>query len=283
MNHATNVYLYEIIEDYKTAATPEEQELIVKDFMTLLWSCPNPRRIYHKSIRFTVRKDLLDTEIGRIFQDYTSMAYKGCKSRTKKADSIRILRQKINNLYTRYFDPEIILSPAYMKLLKTPKQLYLAWLSGAEFSPEELTGRLRYAVGEAERQKAFFRKQKMNLSWNDYKKLMESYLTRCFKNCCLADDYEKPSAAIPSVDFASEDNFYLKYFHRSLEGYLKDYQRAYYGLRRKRHASYTRCVICGAMIEKTGSRKKYCSSCAALQKKLQNRSYRKKEENRKSA
>lgn len=51
---------------------------------------------------------------------------------TKNGDWQSIIRQKINNLYTRYFDKNVILSEQYMNLLKTPKNcimiIYMEWI-----------------------------------------------------------------------------------------------------------------------------------------------------------
>ena len=58
---------------------------------------------------------------------------------TKDGDWQSIIRQKINNLYTRYFDKNVILSEQYMNLLKTPKKLYYDYLHGVDMDSSELT------------------------------------------------------------------------------------------------------------------------------------------------
>ena len=107
MNETT--FLYEILEDYKDAETPEEKERIFASFCASVWSSANKRRIYRKTIRFHVPKNLLSTELGQIFAAWSKVEYKHDKSITKEDDWRAILRQKINNLYTRYFDKEVIL------------------------------------------------------------------------------------------------------------------------------------------------------------------------------
>lgn len=278
-----NPYFYEIIEDYQLSESQEEKEEILNDFYTSLWSCPNQRRTCTRTIRFHVRKDLKETEIGSIFDRYSRIEYKGCRSTTAKTDYLYLLRQKINNLYTRYFDSEIILNPDYMYLIKTPKRLYLSWLSGTELSAEELTLSLEAAMSEALMKKEQYQKQKMILSFSDYKHLIEGFLRKCFDHCCQIEELENRSHPACCYDFVAEDNFYIRYFCRCLEGYLKDFQKQYYGIRRRRNMVYKRCQVCGKMIEKTGNRRKYCPSCAAAVKKAQNRSYLKNQENRNSA
>src|SRR5574344_53952 len=132
-------YLYEIIEDYKDSTSDEEKSDIFNSFCSSIWSCDNKRRIYTKTIRFTVRKDLLNTDIGQVFDTWSEVEYKGYKAMSKEADWCNLIRQKVNNLYTRYFDKEVILRKEYMNLIKTPKNLYFSWIAGQEMDSDELT------------------------------------------------------------------------------------------------------------------------------------------------
>ena len=61
-------------------------------------------------------------------------------------------------------------------------------------------------------------------------------------------------------DFYNEDKSYIKYICDSLEGEMLKWQKKYYGV--KEHKQYKRCVECGALIEKTNNRAKYCKDCA---------------------
>lgn len=74
-----------------------------------------------KTIHFKVRKDLLNTELGQVFDTWSRIEYRYYKSMTKDENWCAIIRQKINNIYTRYFDKEVILNKEYMDLLKKPK------------------------------------------------------------------------------------------------------------------------------------------------------------------
>ena len=58
---------------------------------------------------------------------------------TKDTDWCSLIRQKINNLYTRYFDEEVILNKDYMNLLKTPYNLYYRWIKGEKMNADDLT------------------------------------------------------------------------------------------------------------------------------------------------
>ena len=255
-------YLYEIIDDYKHSDSDEEKNDIFKSFCSSIWSRENQRRVYTKTITFSVRKDLLQTDIGQVFDIWSEVEYTGYKAMTKETDWCSLIRQKVNNLYTRYFDKEVILKKDYMNLLNTPKRLYYQWIDGVEMDADELTTIIDDAIDEAQKLKITYQKQKMELSWSEYKKVIEGFFQRCFDNCKLIEDYEKDSKYCGIYDFMNEDNFYIKYFCKSLESYMKNYNKEYYGLKRGRDKKYKRCKICGKMIEKTNNRLKYCNNCS---------------------
>lgn len=253
-------YLYEIIDEYKNTDSEEEKNEIFKSFCSSIWASENKRRIYTKTIRYSVRKDLLDTDIGQVFDVWSEVEYKGYKSMSKETDWCSLIRQKINNLYTRYFDKEVILKSDYMNLLKTPKKLYYQWIDGIEMEADELTTIIDDALDDAEKLRIIYQKQKMELSWNDYKSVIEGFLQRCFDNCKLIEDYEDKSK-INMYDFMNEDNFYVGYICKTLESYMQNYQKEFYGLKRGRNKSYKHCKICGSLIENDAKNRQYCNTC----------------------
>lgn len=277
--------MYEIIEDYKEAKTLEEKDEIFNSFCSSIWSSDNKRRIYKKAIRFNIRKDLLSTELGQIFDTWSDVEYMYYKSMTKDENWNSIIRQKINNIYTRYFDREVILGKEYMDLLKTPKKLYYQWISGIEMNAETVTEIIDDAIGNAAKVKIKLQREKMSLSWNEYKKVVEEFLRRCFDNCKLIGDYEDKTKVNTMLDFLTEDHFYVGYICKSLEGEILKWQKKYYNIRD--HKKYSRCELCGSLIEKTGNKRIYCNKCAEISKKRSNRKadkkYKKKmRENRKT-
>lgn len=252
--------MYEIIEDYKEAKTDEEKNEIFKSFCSSIWSSDNKRRIYKKSIRFNVRKDLLNTELGQVFDTWSDIEYIYYKSMTKDENWNSIIRQKINNIYTRYFDKKVILGKEYMDLLKTPKKLYYQWISGIDMEAETVTEIIDDAIDSAEKVKAKLQQEKMSLPWNEYKKVVEDFLKRCFDNCKLIGEYEDKTRISTRLDFLTEDHFYVGYICKSLEGEILKWQKKYYGIRD--HKKYSRCKQCGSIIEKTGNKRMYCYKCA---------------------
>lgn len=255
-------YLYEIIEEYKEAASDEEKDTIFKAFCNTLWSCDNKRRTVTRAIRFKVRKDLLKTESGKVFDMWSEIEYKSYIPTSSKSDWCSIIRQKINNIYTRYFDKEVILSKEYMQLLNVPKKLYYRWINGEELDEKIAEDLIRNAISSSIDVKKKYQMQKMILSWNEYKKLTEEFLNGIISRCKLIDEYEDENKfkGVKTYDCNNEDCIYTSYFCKSIEGEMLKWQKKYYGVRE--HKKYKRCRICGALIENTGNKKMYCTECA---------------------
>lgn len=271
-------FLYEIIEDYKETENNEVKDEIFNSFCSSIWGSDNKRRTYIKTIHFKVRKDLLNTELGQVFDTWSGIEYRYYKSMTKEENWCSIIRQKINNIYTRYFDKEVILNKEYMDLLRKPKLMYFDWLSGTEMDANTVTDIIDDTIDKAEKLKQRFQMEKMTLSWNEYKKVVEGFLRRCFDNCKLIGEYEDKTQIVNNYDFITEDNFYVKYINRSLDGEMRKYQKQYYGVRD--HKKYSRCKRCGGIIEKTGNKRLYCDDCALIKKKESNRKADKKYKNK---
>lgn len=260
--NAEELFLYEIIEDYKNEEAPEEKENIADSLCALIWSSDNKRRLCTKSIRFHIPEKLADTDPGRVFMAWSEVEYTWYKSMTRDENWHSIVRQKINNIYTRYFDREVISDREYMDLLKTPKRLYYEWISGIDMEPETLTGMIDDAMDKAEKVKARLQKEKMDLSWSDYKTVVNRFIKKCLDNCRLIEEYEDGSLLVNRLDLLTEDHFYAAYLCKTLEQYFRNYQKQYYGLRRGHQNRYTRCIQCGALIEKTNNRIRYCRTCS---------------------
>ena len=249
--------MYEIIERYKETETEEGKEVIFKSFCEEIWRCENKRKTTVKAVKFKVRKDLLKTDLGQIFDMWSEIEYTGYKSMTKETDWCSLIRQKINNIYTLYFDKEVVLNRDYKNLLETPKRLYYRWIDGEEMYTDTVTEIIDDAIDGSIKLKAQHQKEKMDLSWNDYKKVIEEQLLKIINRCRLAEEYCKNTKI---YDMRNEDCLYISYFCKSIEGEMMKWQKRYYGVRE--HKKYKRCKICGALIENTGNKKMYCTPCA---------------------
>ena len=230
----------------------------------------------------SLRNDLLESEIGQIFNAWSEVDYTGYKAMSNDTDWSSLIRQKINNLYTRYFDKEVILNKDYMNMLRTPKILYYRWVNGEEMDSDELTAIIDDSIHKAAELKSMYQKQKMELSWNEYKKVVEGFLQKIFINCKLIEDYEAENLTNKYIyELANEDNFYISYFCKSLEGELMMWQKRRYEVRQ--HQQYKRCKECGKLIEITSKKDystKYCDECRDIVVKKQTnervKRYRKK-------
>jgi succinate dehydrogenase flavin-adding protein (antitoxin of CptAB toxin-antitoxin module) len=259
----TNKYLYEILDDYKDAVSEEEKDIIVKSFMKLIWSSKNKRNTYLKDIRFSVTRSLLETDIGKIFNTYTEISYTGYKSMIKDTDFVSLIRQKINNLYTNLCDEEVCLKKEYMDLLKKPKQMYYRWKNGEEFDPESLKDCIENILEQSVKVKEKYSKQKMKITWNDYKKIITPYFKRMFDNFIPLEQYEDKTVLTLTTDLWCEDNYCIAYLCKGLDGYMRDYQKQYYGIKKQRNMKLSRCG-CGNMFIKNNNKHKYCPSCKKL-------------------
>lgn len=272
----TNIdnYLYEIVEDYIDAISDEEKNEILNSFCSSIWKCENKRRTYDKIIRFSIRKDLLGTDVGQVFETWSEVEYKGYKTMSKEFDWCNLIRQKANNLYTIYFDKDVILAKEYMDALKTPKRLYFNWINGEEMDASELTTIIDDAIANSIKLKGKYQKQKMVLSWEEYKIVVNEFFEKIFNNAVKISDYENKTKIINMYEFINEDNFYIRYFCKSLDGLIKDYQKKYYGLPQSSRKQYIRCQSCGKMIQRRSKKDfstKYCSRCAIEEKKGKDR------------
>ncbi len=221
---------------------------------------------------------MLDTEIGQIFNAWSEVDYIGYKSMTKDVDWCSLIRQKINNLYTRYFDEDVILKKDYMDLLKTPYNLYYRWLKGLDMDAEELTETIEDSIYKASELKSVYQKQKMKMSWDEYKEIIESFLKKILDNCKPIEDYEIDNLTSKYIyELANEDNSYVGCFCDSLEGYMLNYQKKHYGLTvpntKKQNKKYKRCKECGALIEITGKNTQYCQGCKDKKRKETKRNW----------
>lgn len=272
--------MYEIIDEYKDASSEEEKMEIFKDFCSSIWGSKNKRRVYNKTIRFKIRSDLVESEIGKVFNMWSEVNYVGYKAMTKNTDWCSLIRQKINNLYTRYFDEEVILKKDYMDLLKTPYNLYYRWIKGVEMNAEELTKIIDDSIFKAAELKVAYQKQKMKLSWEKYKEVIEFFLKKIFDNCKPIEDYEVDNLTSKYIyELSNEDNSYVSYFCNSLEGEMLKWQKKYYKVRD--HKKYKRCKECGDLIENTGNKKTYCDKCAKKIRKEKRMKYNREYYNKK--
>ncbi len=266
-----NVYMYEILEDYQLAGTDAEREEIFSSFCQMIWENPNQRTITDKPLTFHIQPDLLATETGQIFSAYTSISRTVCLSHTNDKDFASLIRQKINNIYTRYFDGNICRNKDYLDLLRVPKKLYFQWLSASRkkdgswnMSPQELSRTLENAMAQAQLLKEARKRETMNVSWNEFQQTAEHYFRRLFEHYKPLDEFQDSQNLMIYASGWMEDNFCVSYFCRGLDGYFRNYQKKYYGLyniNSRRGITYGRCACGRLFLQNKQRNRRLCDNC----------------------
>ncbi len=251
-------YLSEIVEDYKESSTPEEKEFIFQNFCEQIWRCRNKRRVYPKTIHYRVDKKIKDTDVGPMFETYARIEYLSYKAFSSQKDWCSLIRQKVNNLYSIHFDKSIIHDKEYLNLLLTPRRLYYEYLHGSNDSAVHLMNQIQASLAAAETLKETLSGRKLSLTWNDYKIVVETYFRKCFENCLA------PSDSNP-FGMMDEDNYYIKYFCKSLCGYVRNYKYEVSGLYVPNHNNtnyHTKsCTSCGKLYLVKSPNQRRCPAC----------------------
>lgn len=257
------------MEEYKIVDNKQE---ILNSFLLQLWKSKYTFKKYKKYYKFKVYNDLLDNrqDLIDLFNKYNSVEYTICKSFYKKRlDSIDYIRIHINNMYGALFDKEVYYKNQYYKLLLTPKREYFRLVKIKrsvgnldEINFDDIENTINDAFREAEiiKQKSINRKN--NMVFKDYKKLINIYVEKIFNNYISAEEYERKHGweLNISVDGWSEDNYVIKYFNKSLTGYIKTYINKMNN--KNRYKKYIECSNCGILFSPTNNINKYCNSCA---------------------
>lgn len=261
-------YLYEVLDDYKTS---ENQNEIFRCFMDKIWHNSNTRQIYTKYIRFTMLSDIVDTDIGQVLSNYVNIPYIASKTMTTKTDYASLIRQKINNIYNNYCEPRLCTRKDYMDLLHTPKRLYFRWEKYHDKNDiNDLGHRIKENLDKAQELKNQYAKQKMKLTWNQFKPFVEECLRKSFNNYIPLDKFEDKTKFVLDIDFITEDNFAISYICKWLDGEMKQFQKRYYGISRlKKGEKVKRCDDCGRLfvIKKKDNRATRCNVCRNIHQK----------------
>ena len=155
-----------------------------------------------------------------------------------------------------------------MELLHMPKKLYFRWEKNQNDceNVDDLSKTLKESLAQAEELKNHYSKQKMNLTWKQFKPVVEKYIRRAFENYIPLDEYENKNEFVLDTDLWTEDNFAIRYLCRCLQQNIKHLQKQYYGLtsfnnRDKR--KYRRCIDCGELfwVKNKDNQTVRCAEC----------------------
>lgn len=269
--------LSDILEDYQEADETLKKELI-DEFISSVWKSKCRYSKYKKIYTYDVNDELLDDrqDLIELFNKHRIIELDFCKSFYKKkltaADYIRV---HINNMFGYLTDKNVYLSKQYYEMVMTPRNLYYIVVNKLKNNEDvnfyEIKYKIDYALEKAPLIKQSDQEKKINLSWKEYKHLINRYIGRLFNNYIPPHEYEKEHGWEMKVNINgwSDDNFAVKYFCRSLTGYMQNYVRD----SKEKIIKEKHCVTCGNKIENTSNRRKYCQTCARLSKNEQNKRY----------
>lgn len=283
-----NLSLSEILEDYKEASDEQRKKEIIEYFTDLLWGSKFTYKTYKSYYKYQVSEELLgyNQDLIDLFNKYKVTEFTFCKSYYKKnLDSIDYIRVHLNNMYGYLTDSNVYLSKDYYQLLLSPKSEYyeaIEQIKNREMvNSFEIEERIKEALTKAEYIRDKSIDKKIKLKWSEYKSLVNTYIERLFNNFIPLHEYEQIHGWEMKVDIDgwNEDNYIIKYFNRSLTGYLRNYMKSL----QPKEIKFKQCNHCGTDFEVLSRNKKYCEPCLKQatkeRRRINNQRYYKKFKN----
>lgn len=265
--------LNELLEDYQEYNEDEALE----EFIRLLWASKYGLRTYKRYYTFKVQESALDNnkELIELFEPYQSVELKLAKSfYQEKMNSIDMIRIHINNMYMYLTDKEVYLSSDYYRQLKIPKQRYYDTIKsikeGKEIDIVKLKEELENSKLESSILKEERLKKKIDLSFKEYKEIINNYILRLFNNYKTPEQYEEEYGWELDTAVAGwhEDNYIVKYFCKSLTGYMMNYINE----SKMKEKMCSRCEETLSQKNRSG----YCATCYIEHRKEKRKDYNKK-------
>ncbi|QSF43282.1 hypothetical protein [Paenibacillus tianjinensis] len=261
------IYLNEVMQEYRDLRMESDKSAVIKDFTSNLWKSKCGFKKETKYFTFNVDHGLLEgrPDLIKLFEQYKNIEYKICKSFYKQVDNIDYIKIRINNLYAYYIDKEVYRGKEYYSLLRKPRNEYFKALKlikdgyGDIIDSQEVEDVIKKSLSRAAEIKKEMTEIKLQMSWAEYKSLIDSSIVKIFKNYKTIDEYEEEHGWEQKVDAIwNEDNYIVKYFVKSIHGYLLTYIRD----SKPKEEIKKYCVVCDEELQVTNNRKKYCNLCA---------------------
>lgn len=147
---ADGLFLYEVLEDH-------HDELSEKSRINI-WQALCKRAMGHTKrarnrddLRYVFRTRQATGRTCRRSRQHCRIPYLVARTSTTEKDGWSLLRQKVNNLYSRYCNADIITSREYRDAVFAVKSLYFAWRSGEIFlTVDELKNKIAEVKQKAE-------------------------------------------------------------------------------------------------------------------------------------
>lgn len=263
--------LSELLEDYQEFNEDEALD----EFIKLLWNSDYRCRTYSKYYTFKLQPELLgnNEELIKIFEPYQIIKVRHAVSYYKdKPNSIDMIRIHINNMYMYLTNSEVYMSKEYFNYKIKPKKLYFKTIErikdGEVVNISEIRSQLLDLEKKTEELRLRDVEKKIELTIKEYKKLINGYIFRIFNNYKSPSEYEQENGWELDVthDAWHEDNYIIKYFCKSLTGYMKNYVKDL----QPKIEIIKNCNQCESIFKPKSNRQKYCSVCSKqVEKKRQ--------------
>ena len=170
------------------------------------------------------------------------------------------IKARLNSNYAKYFDKDLYLDKKYYYHLSNYKNIYFKYING------EINDLESELVNNNKKIKEYKKKsinKKMNLSWKEYKGVIDRAIDNIFKNYIPMDVKIERDEFTPNIKLDwDEDNYIIKYVNKSIQGEIINFINEERGIRVSKFKTI-KCEVCGKLI-KYNSKKipKYCSECA---------------------
>ena len=227
-------FLTDIFDAYKSS--PEDKrDIIYNRFVKVLWKSKCRYSKQDKHIRFVISKDIDSKELVDIFSNYTDIKYKVFKSNySKNLSSIDYIKIRINNLYAYLFDMDVYYNKEYYTQLFIPRNLYYNALKG-DCDVENINNVINMSIAKAEFLKQESINNKYDLSWIEYKKLINKCIKKIMDNYITIKEYsDKKEWEVRCTSSSwDEDNYIIGYINKSITMYLYNYIKELDGFNQK--------------------------------------------------
>jgi hypothetical protein len=240
---------------------------IILDFERRLWSSL-PYQKVDRYYKYRVVEEINDN-IKKELKKYSYMPYKTLKSRYSIDDLIseEMIKARINSNYGKYFDKEVYLGKQHYFHLANFKNIYFNYI---EKYNDDVLDLLKNNEDELNRLKIEATSKKLDMSWEDYKKFINGYIPIIFDNYTPMDDLIELGKWQPNNNLDwDEDNHIIKYFNKSLDGYILKYYDEQIGKRYKSNKKTIQCKRCERKIIRKSNRQCYCDYCSEYIKRKQ--------------
>lgn len=232
---------------------------ILNEFRERLWKSL-PYEKLNRKYTYRVSNEIKDYEVRNKLKEFSHIDYKVLKSRYRRNElmSEEYIKARINSNYGKYFDKEAYLGKQYYFHLANYKNIYFNYING---ECDDVLKAIDDNTNKVNKLKIESENKKINMSWDEYKELVNGIIPKIFDNYIPMDKKIEKGTWKPNHNYEwDEDNYIISYFNKSLDGEIKKYIDEQKGKRYLKNKK-KKCVICGKDILTTSNRKKYCYSC----------------------